>query len=612
MNKYDPTCKNEIKRQSPKTSPMSHLTIDFDSQVSFIPPTAMIPLAALWTRNTPQPSPDVDPDMHDDNAVIFLDTLLARVRRLELVPSDQIELVDGDIPDLDVDELTARKARDLALRIYLVNFRQEGWHWLFDHLTGIPFPQVDNQWALDGIHTVHQLEQTCSELGAVIESWMELNKVQEGFKRLALASKTIVNKKYAMTEPGMTVIDYWPTSCVTVGYQVAATCVDCWKFLRRANPCVRDVKPYYPPHENGEWISLEGYDPTGKNWLSIAIEHDNIPFIEYVIETLTAEEINEIRILEVITRLVESPDDPMNGEEKLHPISHRNPVAQLIEGRNTRGLELLLAKYQKAGLRLDWLNTDKWKILLCTFANPTLATSLLLSQNIDITCIEDKSTTPWHEAVRENPYGIAFLEWLRLRSGDDLNTVRNIKNHTALEHAIRLGKITPIKWLFNNMDFEKLPSSDATRVLQMAAVSTARLSVEIFQTVLHSLPRRQTKNLAVAKSVCFLICDAYRGHPGVQQKLNLNRDSVAYIQWNAAAYALLSVDDAKNMAIRKCQILVNHLPSTWPGSNEQKSACRNVTLRGCDFLASYMVTPTRMTRSKARSSPGRRAWENVR
>lgn len=68
----------------------------------------------------------IDITKHNDSPVIFLETLLDRARRLDIVADNPVELVNGDVPDVDVDGLNPREARELGLRINLFDFCQEG------------------------------------------------------------------------------------------------------------------------------------------------------------------------------------------------------------------------------------------------------------------------------------------------------------------------------------------------------------------------------------------------------------------------------------------------------------------------------------------------------
>lgn len=230
----------------------------------------------------------VDINKYDDNSVIFLDTLLDRARRLDLVPDDPVELVDGDVPDVDVDDLSPRAARELGMRINLLDFCQEGWHWLFDHLTGIPGERLSNCWVIEGFHILHQLEERSTGFEKTIQDWLETEPVKRGLMKLTNHNWSFKDKGHACSKQGLQVISIWPTTFLTIGYQAAATCAGCWKFLQKRIT-----------HDFGdEWIHTAGYDVSGESWLTVAIEHDNMPLIEHLVEHLSADQINATRRIE--------------------------------------------------------------------------------------------------------------------------------------------------------------------------------------------------------------------------------------------------------------------------------------------------------------------------
>lgn len=570
----------------------------------------------------------IDITKYDDSSLIFLDTLLDRAKRLDLVPENPVELVNGDVPDVDVDDLSPRGARELGLRINLLDFCKEGWHWLFDHLTGLPGKKFNNYWVIEGFHVLHQLEERSTGFETTINDWLETDLVQRGLRRLTDHNWNFKDKEHACSKQGLQAMSIWPTKHLTIGYQAAATCAGCWKFLQR-------IKDW-----GYEWIFTAGYDITGESWLSIAIEHDNQPLIEHLVQQLTKEQINDMRCIQW--------NWGHSGNTDRRDLGHyesKHPVIHLISRKNSRGLELVLDKLQDNLSSFDFLGTRRVKLELCRFASPALATRLLVNKDFDISDIKESSdtfvreedrrerafhddrerafnedryqaindqkkiyhasmTTSWHEAARENPHGADFMEWLKVGTEkSEISKIRNADEETILEHAVRCGKLICVEWLCNNTDLmvmrewtrddgTKVPIDQPGEALRLAAESMAPLSAIIFKTILREMPTSHTYDFEVAKQLFWRICCGYRDH--------ISGESWPYGSlWNPYNFSDTSMEDAKWLAIKKCQILVSHLPSTWAGSNQQRFAVLSANnMLGCGFLTHHMRTPPPETRSQ--------------
>lgn len=520
----------------------------------------------------------IDISKYDDNSVIFLDTLLDRARRLDLVPNDPVELVNGDVPDVDVDDLSPRAARELGLRINLLDFCQEGWHWLFDHLTAITGERMSNYWVIEGFHILHKLEERSTGFGATIDDWLETEAVKKGLRKLTNHNWSFTDKEHATSKQGLQVISIWPTSFLTIGYQAAATCAGCWKFLQRIK------------HDFGnQWIHTAGYDVTGESWLSIAIEHGNTPLIEHLVGELTREQINNTRCI-----IWHWGREGNTDRRDLDYVEIKHPVVHLIGRKNSKGLELVLDKLQNDLSSLQFLENQQIKLELCKFASPALATRLLVNKEFDISDIKDTSvTTAWHEAARENPYGADFMEWLKVGSSkDEISTIRNDMGQSILEHVVECGKLACVEWLCKNTDlmvptgWYHVPGG----ALRLAAESMAPLSLIIFKTILREMPTPHTHDSEVARKLFFSICHGYRSH------ISGRRDGLSSAVITRYRFLDTSEEHAKWLAIKKCQALVSHLPSTWAGSDELKHAVFAAGMMQCGFLTRHMRTPPPQTR----------------
>lgn len=473
---------------------------------------------------------------------LLVDILVSRALCLAIAQTENPEF---DFGSLDYTTANQHTIYDWADHLHLASVPADILHQVLDRLffIGTEYPHLTSA----SIHALHVMRSSCKTLCDKIHTWLEQEHAQTFLQ--TIRDGLIIHENVQLSRSTSKRPQIHRQN--TMAYDCAANCLECFKFLI-------DL----------DLVKLHLYDETQRNFLHAAINHGCDDVLNYLLKTLTPQQINTTTNL------------------KLTYIAG-HPLMQLAIARNQHGFERVLHRLLGHFDAATIFNNKKLKLRLCAFICPNFA-ERLYKMGFNIGNVTGK-TTSWHAAVQENEHGSSFLNWLQSRSGISPYTL-NAHGHNLLMHAAIGNLPTSIPWVCNYLDpmAPRINPDDpddrtqASFALTLAACSMKPKSKQIFHEIMIRLPRTYIANKCNAVKIFETICEALYEY---RKMLSVAKPTTTHqTQWQQAWRA----------AVGKCHVLSDHLKrvlprGTWHPSPEMRALCIYVRERDLPMLVHGIV-----------------------